>query len=99
MEMGVENIVLHVGPKSSIGVKLGWDLVSAEAVTFYSRHFHTHQTSETWCTAVRNSAVMHLGLHGMVDFLTLTSARVLVLCRLTDMSLSVYDFQSMTCLS
>ncbi len=44
MEMVVESIMLHIGPKSSIGVKLGWDLVTVKAVAFYSHHFHTRQT-------------------------------------------------------
>ncbi len=46
MEMVVESIVLQVRPKSSIGVQMGWDLVTVKAVAFYSHHFHTHQTIE-----------------------------------------------------
>lgn len=41
--MVVESIILHVGSKSSLSVKLGWDLV-IKAVAFYSHHFHTQQT-------------------------------------------------------
>lgn len=44
MEMVVASILLSVGPKSSIGFLLGWDLVTVKALASYSHHFHTLQT-------------------------------------------------------
>ena len=59
MKMVVESIVLHIGPKSSIDVELGWDLVTVKVRAFYSHHFHPHQIIQ-WTLVNRNICISYV---------------------------------------